>query len=294
MKKNFDFNTIDMDKIALYGIVGINLILTLYVAFFKADAVRLEEMKSGGSENFALVKQLYQSDAYKAQQKQTLEQVLWSFNGQWDTANTNDAAPEGKTPTAGDDSQASTLDQSTISKLLTDVHYQGKEDAKIVVLEYSDLLCPFCKRHYNDQTIENLVKNNPNDVALVFKNMPLAQLHPTAPKGAQGLYCAGKIGGSDKYYAYMAEAFKAEEFTDTNVVDMAKTVGLNESKFTSCYNDAATKSAVDASIQEGNSTFGINGTPGNVVLNRETGKYIVINGAYPLSKFEETLATLLK
>jgi hypothetical protein len=37
----------DIEKIALYGIIGINLLLSLYLAFFKADAVWLETLKSG-------------------------------------------------------------------------------------------------------------------------------------------------------------------------------------------------------------------------------------------------------
>lgn len=280
----------DIEKIALMGIVGVNLLLSLYLAFFKADAVWLETLKSGGSENFNLVQQLYNSDAYKAQQKQTLEQVLSSFGSGTDTTET----PTAQEPTDEKPSDSSTLSQDTIKKILAGAHFQGKEDAKIVLIEYSDLLCPFCKRHYNDQTMEKVVQKYPNDVALVFKNMPLEQLHPTAPKWAQALYCAGKLGGSDKYYAYMAKAFQAQTFDDTNVVDMAKSIGLDAAKFTACYNDAATKDAVAASIQEGNTLFGINGTPGNVVLNRETGKYVVVSGAYPLSKFETEVAALLK
>ncbi len=281
----------DIEKIALIGIVGINLLLSLYLAFFKADAVWLETLKSWGSENFNLVRQLYNSDAYKAQQKQTLEQVLSSFGSKGTTGWT---AQEAAPTTAETPSEASTLSQDTIKSILAGAHFQGKEDAKIVLVEYSDLLCPFCKRHYNDQTMEKVVQKYPNDVALVFKNMPLPQLHPTAPKWAQGLYCAGKLWGSDKYYAYMAEAFKAEEFTDTSVVDIAKWLGLNTTQFTACYNDQATKDAVDASVKEGNSLFGINGTPGNVVINRETGKYVVVNGAYPFEKFDTEVSALLK
>jgi protein-disulfide isomerase len=281
----------DIEKIALMGIVGVNLLLSLYLAFFKADAVWLETLKSGGSENFNLVKQLYSSDAYKAQQKQTLEQVLDSFGS---TTGTTDEAPTAQEATDEKPSDSSTLSQDTIKKLLAGAHFQGKEDAKIVLIEYTDLLCPFCQRHYNDQTMEKVVQKYPNDVALVIKNMPLEQLHPTAPKWAQAAYCAGKIGGSDKYYAYLAKAFQVQTFDDKNVVDMAKSIGLDTAKFTACYNDAATKDAVVASIQEGNTLFGINGTPGNVVLNRETGKYVVVNGAYPLSKFETEVAALLK
>ena len=283
----------DIEKIALYGIIWINLLLSLYLAFFKADAVWLETLKSGWTENFAKVEQLYNSDAYKAQQKQTLDQVLASF-GSW-AANTNTQAQTQQAPAATDTTAAtSILDKATMDKLLNGVYYQGNINAKIVLIEYSDLICPFCKRHFNSKTLETVVKNHPNDVTLVFKNMPLAQLHPSAPKGAQGVYCAGKLGWSEKYYAYIAEGFKAEEFTDTSVVDIAKTIGLNAAQFTACYNDVATTAAVDASIQEGSTLFGINGTPGNVVLNRETGKYVVINGAYPVEKFEAAVTELLK
>jgi len=168
----------NIEKIALIGVVGLNLVLSIYLAFFKADAVWLETLKSGGSENFNLVKQLYNSDAYKAQQKQTLEQVISSFGS---STGTNQAAATDDT-TSADAPQASTLDKATMDKLLAGVYYEGKEDAKIVLIEYSDLICPFCKRHFNSKTLETVVKNHPNDVTLVFKNMPLEQLHPTAPK----------------------------------------------------------------------------------------------------------------
>ncbi len=282
----------DIEKIALYWIIWVNLLLSLYLAFFKADAVWLETLKSGWAENFAKVEQLYSSDAYKAQQKQTLDQVLASF-WSW-AANTNTQAQAQQAPAATDTAATSTLDKATMDKLLNWAYYQGNINAKIVLVEYSDLICPFCKRHFNSKTLETVVKNHPNDVTLVFKNMPLAQLHPTAPKWAQWVYCAGKLGWATKYYAYIAEWFKAEDFSDTSVVDIAKTIGLNAAQFTACYNDAATTAAVDASIQEGNSLFGINGTPGNVVLNRETGKYVVINGAYPVEKFEAAVTELLK
>jgi protein-disulfide isomerase len=173
------------------------------------------------------------------------------------------------------------------------VHYYGDANAKIVLLEYSDLLCPFCQRHYNDQTLETVVANHPSEVALVFKNFPLPSLHPTAPLGAKGLYCAGKLGGDEAYYNYIAAAINASNFTDASVLDIAKGLGLEESAFTSCYTSSEATDAVNASTSEGESVFGINGTPGNVVLNRETGKYIVVSGAYPVSEFENAVSQLL-
>lgn len=51
---------------------------------------------------------------------------------------------------------------------------------------------------------------------------------------------------------------------------------------------------INASIQEGQTVFGINGTPGNVILDKQTGKYVIISGAYPFDKFDQELQNLMK
>lgn len=108
---------------------------------------------------------------------------------QFDAAVATIKAGEAKTDEAG---QAGTLTQEQIAALLKGVHYYKNEGAEIVIVEYSDLLCPFCQRHFNAKTLENIV-NADAGVALVFKNNPIAQLHPTAPIGAKGAECAGQL-----------------------------------------------------------------------------------------------------
>jgi len=104
--------------------------------------------------------------------------------------------------------------------------------------------------------------------------------------------CAGKLGGVDKYYAYIAEAFKAEEFTEDSAIAIGVDLGLNKAKFTSCLTSAETIAAVNAQVQEGQG-FGINGTPGNIVVDNEKGTYTVIAGAYPTETFEAEITKIL-
>jgi protein-disulfide isomerase len=101
-----------------------------------------------------------------------------------------------------------------------------------------------------------LIKKYPKDVNMVFRQMPLPQLHPTAPLGAQAAVCVGQLGGADKFYNYLALAFAANEFTDANVTDMAVSLGINKSKFVSCLTSEATIAKVNAETQEGQG-FGI-------------------------------------
>jgi protein-disulfide isomerase len=130
-----------------------------------------------------------------------------------------------------------TLTQEQISELLDGVYYKDDNSkAEIVIIEYSDLLCPYCKRHYNNRTLENIVEAD-DSVALVFKNMPIKSLHPTAPIGAKWVECAWKIGGTKAYYEFLDAAFAEEKFSSSNVLAIANKLWLDESEFTECFNN---------------------------------------------------------
>lgn len=69
--KNFD--------IILIVILALNIVFLVYIAFFKKDALSLEIMKSGWSDNFSLVQELYKHPAYISQQKDAIQQGLESL-----------------------------------------------------------------------------------------------------------------------------------------------------------------------------------------------------------------------
>jgi protein-disulfide isomerase len=54
-----------------------------------------------------------------------------------------------------------------------------------------------------------------------------------------------------------------------------------------------TVAIVNADIQEGQS-FGINGTPGNLIVDNEKGTYTVVAGAYPMEAFEAEITKILE
>jgi protein-disulfide isomerase len=131
---------------------------------------------------------------------------------------------------------AGTLTEEQLSALLDGVYYKDdKNNAKIIIVEYSDLLCPFCKRHYNDRSLENIVDEDAN-IALVFKNMPIPSLHPNAPLGAKGVDCAGKLSGSKGYYEFLDAAMAESDFSLNGIAAIANKLGLDADEFAACYN----------------------------------------------------------
>lgn len=93
-------------------------------------------------------------------------------------------------------------------------HILGDINAPVKVVLYSDLECPFCKSFH--QTMQEIMKSSygtDKQVAWVFRNFPLKQLHSKAPKEAEALECAAELGGNDAFWKFLD---KINEVTPSN------------------------------------------------------------------------------
>ncbi|KKS31423.1 hypothetical protein A2380_03495 [candidate division WWE3 bacterium RIFOXYB1_FULL_43_24] len=84
---------------------------------------------------------------------------------------------------------------------LNDADYvRGDKSARVLLFEYSDYDCPFCKQVH--PTLQTLLDDNAGKVAWIYRQFPLDQLHPTARSKSEAALCAGKIGGNDAFWAF--------------------------------------------------------------------------------------------
>ena len=86
-------------KMLIIGLLALNLLFGIYIAFFKKDALWLETMKAGGTENMSMAQQLYSSPVYIKQQKDTLDQILGSMNQTAQAPTTDTTTQTGVQPT---------------------------------------------------------------------------------------------------------------------------------------------------------------------------------------------------
>jgi protein-disulfide isomerase len=249
------------------------------VGFFKKDALALETMKVGGPENMVLVQQLYNSDTYKTQQSQAIQQAVASIGT---------PAAEDTTATAP---SATTIDKAQVDAIKKAGYIEGKTNARITILEYSEFLCPYCKRQSDGKTLEQVLEKYPGDVNRMFRNYIVHGDPAKAP--AEALECVGELGGSDAYYRFIPMVFALDDKSETNLIGLAKRVGVNEKKLTECLKSDKHLTTVDNSTSEGRTLFGVNGTPGNVVIDNEKGTYTLIAGAYPVSEFVKVVDGIL-
>jgi protein-disulfide isomerase len=71
-------------------------------------------------------------------------------------------------------------------------HIQGREDAPITLLEYGDYQCPHCGLAY--YIIKAVQDHYGDQVRFVFRNFPLAQIHPLAEPAAEAAEFADAHG----------------------------------------------------------------------------------------------------
>jgi len=166
---------------------------------------------------------------------------------------------------------------------------KGGANAKVVIQEFSDFQCPFCKRV--EPTVQAIEKEYGNKIKIVWRHMPLP-FHKNAPQAAQATQEAFAQKGSAAFWTFHDKLFAAEGTDEArtdraNLEKIAQEMGLNMDKFKAALDNNVHKAKIDADAEAGNKA-GINGTPAFVI----NGYYI--SGAQPESAFKKLINRALK
>lgn len=71
-------------------------------------------------------------------------------------------------------------------------HVTGKEDSKVILVEYGDYQCPSCKSAHPN--VKTLMEEYGDRIVLIFRNFPLTSIHPNAKVAAAAAEAAGLQG----------------------------------------------------------------------------------------------------
>lgn len=165
-------------------------------------------------------------------------------------------------------------------------HIRGNENADIFVVEYSDYECPFCARHH--PTLATLLEDN-DDIAVVYRHFPLS-FHPAAEPLAQASECVWEQGGNDAFWEFTDLVFE-QGASVGKIVEYADASGVNGQQVQDCV-DSGKYADYVANDMAGGSAAGVTGTPGNVVINIETGESRLVSGAQPAASFQAAIDAL--
>lgn len=215
--------------------------------------------------------------------------MLWSENK---ILKEGRVSPSTALPTSGPQAARTT---GEVKPLQDNDHVRGNRNARVLLIEYSDLECPFCKRFH--PTAQQAVDEYKGQVAWVYRHFPLDQIHSKADKEAEATECANELGGNDGFWKMVDKIFEVTPSNNGLNLDdlpkLANQVGLDQNKFKDCLDSGKYAGRVEDDYQSG-IAGGITGTPGNVLLDTKTGKTKLVPGALPFETFKTEIDSLLK
>ncbi len=197
------------------------------------------------------------------------------------TAPNQPAAPAGpvaKTPTG------------KIKPVTDKDHIRGNKNAKVAIVEYGDLECPFCKRFH--PTMKEILQTYGDKVNWIYRHFPLS-FHANAQKESEASECVAELGGNDKFWEYIDKMYERTTsngtgFALTALGPLAAEVGVNQSSFQSCLDSGKYTKLVQDQIADGTQA-GVSGTPSTFINSQ------LVVGAQPVESFKTVIdAELVK
>ena len=164
---------------------------------------------------------------------------------------------------------------------------RGSADAAVVVVEFSDFQCPYCKQH-TERTQPDLDKTfvDTGAVRWVYKSFPLP-IHPQAPAAGVAAECAADQGQYMEMHKALFDRVSAWSISDPSAVftQIAGDLGLDTTAFAACLEDPAKAALVEADRADGAPY--VQGTPTFIIISGSGGR--IIPGALPLATFSAEL-----
>ncbi len=177
-----------------------------------------------------------------------------------------------------------------------DDHILGNPNAEVFVIEYSDLECPFCKQFHT--TMQRIIDEYgmTGKVAWVYRNFPLSQLHPNAPRLAEAAECVADLGGNATYWEFLDALFveaPINTFFDFTRLDATvSSVGVNVSAFNDCYESGKFRTKIEQEFNDAIAVGG-QGTPHNIIVTKD-GQEIPLPGAQPYETVKAAIEAALQ
>ncbi len=147
--------------------------------------------------------------------------------------------------------------------------FKGREDASIVLTEFSDFECPACKATV--PLVQYLDEQYGANIRIEYKHLPLRAIHKNAYDAAIASECANDQGlfweMHDLIFGYQPNIG-----TSQLKAIAADIEGMDTTAFNACLDAGARKDIVNADLSEA-AGLGLNGTPsflynGQIVQNR--------------------------
>lgn len=152
---------------------------------------------------------------------------------------------------------------------------QGSAKAKVVIIEFADYECGYCRMWYQ-QVYAPLMAQYGDRIRFVFRDFPL-DFHPNSQPAAEAANCAGAQG---KYWDYQDQVWGTTggNLDSASLRQYAQNVGLDLAAFDQCTGSKQFADEIRLDVLDG-MRKGVNGTPAFLVNDQ------LVPGVLPFDQF---------
>jgi len=170
-----------------------------------------------------------------------------------------------------------------IQPITKDDHILGNPDADVIIIEYSDFECRFCKEFHT--TMRRIMDDYGADgrVAWVYRQLPLDEIHINARRISLTSECIAKNGGNAKFWEFTNNVFDnaPASILKINTDQIVANLGFNIEEIDLCTQKPETILAVENDLKDAEYFKEIDpefGTPYNIIITK-TGLSSNISGS---------------
>src|SRR5882672_5224241 len=116
-----------------------------------------------------------------------------------------------------------------------DDHSQGGPGAAVTLVEYGDYECPHCRHAY--PIVKRIQKRLPDRLRFVFRNFPIAEIHPHAAAAAMAAEAAALQG---KFWQMHDMLYENQDALDSgDLLNYGRKLNLDMGNFQAALKDPA-------------------------------------------------------
>ena len=165
----------------------------------------------------------------------------------------------------------------------------GDPDAPVVIIEYSDFQCPFC-RQFHEQTLPSIVDNHVRTGEVYFEYRHFPFIGRESLEAANASLCAAEQGQFWPYAAYLFANQTGENvgaFSEARLQGIAQELGVDMDSFEQCSSRNEMADQVQADYAQALDS-GVNSTPTFYVNGKQ------VSGALPYAQFQAEIEAALQ
>ena len=177
----------------------------------------------------------------------------------------------------------------SVSAVTPNDHILGNPSADVIVVEYADLTCGYCREFHKTMRALMDEYGRTGEVAWVFRHFPsisaISKEDSPAKDAALAAECTGYANGESKFWEYVDGIFGQlpTVYDKDNLRDLALVLMVDMDKYDTCLATGQFEKRVQKHINDGLEILGHDsdfGTPYSFILTKDGTKHI-LDGAQP-------------